>query len=57
MLKSGIFKKNIGIFGDFQHLLKFFRDFFSTQFFGIFEIARQLSTFRLRWINYNFQND
>ena len=57
MLKSGIFKKNIGIFGDFQHLLKFFWDFFSTQFFGIFEIARQLSTFWLRWINYNFQND
>ena len=50
---SYIFFKN----ATFQHLLKFFWDFFSTHFFGIFEIPRQLSTFWLRWINYNFQND
>ena len=34
-----------------------FFGFFFQSIFGIFELGAQLSTFWLRWINYNFQND
>ena len=54
LLKIGVFVEFLQFFDDFQHLLKFFFDFFSTHFFGIFEIRRQFSTFWLKWISFIF---
>ena len=51
MLKIGVFVEFLQFFDDFQHFLKKISDFFSTNFFGNFELLWQCSKFWLRWIN------
>ena len=51
MFKNWCFVEFLQFFDDFQHFLKKITDFFSTNFFGNFELLWQCSKFWLRWIN------
>ena len=53
-LLVGVFVEFLHFFNDFQPFLKKFSNFFSTHFFGIFELRWQCSKFWLRWINFIF---